>query len=194
MKIILAAALVGGLFLTGCAQHGLAVYVSPQAITAENVTSQVVASGPQKVRLSVEFFHNGEQQPDATIPFTPYAKSAIDALKAFDVVDEGDAPELRLTLRSMIDSDNAMNQTMKSAVSAGFAAATFHRDWTLEAELFVDRSRPIKASNQERFTVTTRSDQAPKGSVPLGAVEGYHAIYDALIYPTMSRLIAQMNN
>ena len=157
------------------------------------MSHQVPVTGPVKVRIALEYSHNGEKQEEPTIPFTPYAKKVIDALPAFVVVDDANAPEMKFTLISTIDSDTATSQTLKSAFSAGFAEATFHRDWSLKAELSGFRATPLTAESKDRFTVTTRSQNAPPGSIPLGAVDGYHALYDALIYPAMSKLISQMN-
>ncbi|CAH1749449.1 protein of unknown function [Thauera humireducens] len=169
------------------------MYVAPQQVAAAAMSHQVPATGPVKVRIALDYFHNGERQREPTIPFTPYAKKVIDALPAFVVVDDSNAPEMKLTLISTIDSDTATSQTLKSAFSAGFAEATFHRDWALKAELSGFRASPLSAESKDRFTVTTRSQNAPPGSVPLGAVDGHHALYDALIYPAMSKLINQMN-
>lgn len=177
---------------TGCAQHGFAVYVAPQEVTAVTIGKRVPARGPTDVRLSVEYFHNGEKFAEPTFPFSSYAARAINDLEAFNVVTDNAAPELKLTLTSIVDNEVAMEQTLKSSVSAGFADATFRRDWQLQAELIGVTPQPLNAEKSEPYVVTTRSKNAPAGSTALGAREGYEALYDALIYPVMGRLIDQL--
>jgi len=194
MKLQFVAVALASVLATGCAQRGLAVYVAPQTITAQTVTQTVPKHGPLDVRLTVESIYNGERIDDSKtpVPFAPYAKKAIDALKAFQVVDRADAPELKLTLSSTIDLAKAKEQGLKSAVTVGFADASFRRDFSLKAELNGVGSQALSASNSEHYMVSTRREHAPAGSTPLGAREGYEALYDALIYPTIDRLIRQM--
>lgn len=194
MKHPLVAVSLASILATGCAQHGLAIYVAPQTVTAQTVTHQVPTRGPLDVRLTVESIYNGEKIDDSKtpVPFAPYAKKAIDALKAFQVVDRADAPEIKLTLSSTIDLDKAKEQGLKSAVTVGFADASFRRDFSLKAELNGVGSQTLSASNSEHYMVSTRKERAPAGSVPLGIKDGFETLYDALIYPTMDRLIRQM--
>jgi len=130
MKKLASAALVAALVLaTGCSRHGLSIYVEPPTVAPQTVGAKSIKGAPLDVRISVTYFHNGEEQPDedTTYPFKNYASAKVHEMGAFNVVSDESAPELKFTLTSTVDNDVAFDQGLKSAASVGFADAFFKR-------------------------------------------------------------------